>query len=186
MDFPACPYLPPAMDRMDHRVFAVHGDDRGAGFYLTALQYGNFLWQHRYAARSLLCLDRAFGADVPASDPVLRDWPLPYRAMAWLIAATPPGIFIGNPRVHFQHFADRMNEPRREIRRWRAWGCWEIARVVRPDLPGDPRHRVTEPDRAEIAARLDDFCHPGESALWRESLDYAASLSAAAAKLGQS
>jgi hypothetical protein len=169
---------------MDYRVFAVHGETRGPGFYLTALRYGNYLWQRGYAARSLLCLDRAFGADVPATDPVLRDWPLPYRAMAWLIASTPPGVFIGTPRVHFQPFADRMNEPRRDIRRWRAWACWEISRVVRPDLPGDPRHRVTEPSRSEITARLDDYGHPGESQLWRESLDYAASLPAAAAKLG--
>jgi hypothetical protein len=27
---------------------------------------------------------------------------------------------LRNPRVHFQHYAGRMNEPRREQRRWRA------------------------------------------------------------------
>ena len=171
---------------MDYRVFATHGEDRGAGFYLTALQYGNYLWQKGYAARSLLCLDRALGGDIPAGDPVLQDWPLPYRAIAWLIASTPAGVFIGNPRVHFQHFADRMNEPRRDMRRWRAWACWEIARIVRPDLPGDPRHLVTEPSRTEIGDRLDQFCHPGERALWLESLVYAGSLAPTTPQFGQS
>ena len=31
-----------------------------------------------------------------------------------------------NPRVHFQHLADRMNELRREQRRWRMWACWNL------------------------------------------------------------
>ena len=69
-------------------------------------------------------LDRAFGADLAPGEPVLAAWPLPYAAMAWLLQHTPPETFIGNPRVHFQHLADRMNEPRREQRRWRAWACW--------------------------------------------------------------
>lgn len=155
---------------MDWRDFNAHGKSRGADFYLTALTYGNDLWQRGFAARAVLCLDRAFGAELHGDEPVLRLWPLPYRAMAWLLRSTPPGVFIGNPRVHFQHYAGRMNEPRREQRRWRAWGCWQLARALRPELPGDARHAVREPSVDEIAAQLERHGHPGEAELWREVL----------------
>jgi hypothetical protein len=166
---------------MDWRDFSAHGENRGAAFYLTALKYGQHLWRRGFAARSILCLDRAFGADLNGSEPELQAWPLPYRAMAWLLHATPTDVFIGNPRVHFQHFADRMNEPRRDIRRWRAWGCWEISRVVMPALPGDPRHRVEEPSREKIAQQLQQYGLPEEHVLWGAGLSYAEGLAQARA-----
>lgn len=161
---------------MDWRSLSAHRAERGPKLYAVSLEYGNFLWQRGHAARAILCLDRALGADLSATDPILRTWPLPYAAMAWILAATPAGVFIGNPRVHFQHYADRMNEPRREQRRWRAWACWEISRVVLPQLRGDPRHRVVEPTREQIAEQLRRHGHPGEETLWRETLEYAAGL----------
>jgi hypothetical protein len=97
----------------------------------------------------------------------LEEFPLPYAAMVWVMRHTPEGVFLGNPRVHFQHYADRMNEPRREQRQWRAWACWALARAVRPEWPGDPRHHVTEPSLEEIADRLRSHGHPGEPVLWR-------------------
>jgi len=165
---PPCPHLPAFHAGLDWR--ALHRfreDERGEAFYFACLEYGQTLWSRGLAARSLLCLDRALGADLRGGEPVLRDWPLPYAAMAWLIAQTPPEVFIGNPRVHFQHYAGRMNAPRREQRRWRAWACWALARAVRPDLPGDPRHQVEEPSAGTIAARLQEHGLPGEAALWR-------------------
>jgi hypothetical protein len=93
--------------------------------------------------------------------------------MVWFMRHTPHGVFIGNPRVHFQHYADRMNEPRKEQRRWRAWACWSLARMVMPDLPGDPRHCVEEPTIAEIGDRLSRHGIQGEAALWRGVLDRA-------------
>lgn len=159
---------------MDWRSLSAYREERGPKFYLTALEYGNFLWQRGLAARAILCLDRAFGADLSETDLVLNQWPLPYAAMAWILASTPPDVFIGNPRVHFQHYAGRMNEPRREQRRWRAWACWEISRVVLPQLQGDPRHLVQEPTRDQIAASLQAHGHSDEVELWRKSLDYAA------------
>jgi hypothetical protein len=72
--------------------------------------------------------------------------------------------------VHFQHYADRMNEPRREQRRWRAWACWALVRVVRPEFPSDPRHRVVEPTHGEIAAGLRAHGHAGETELWLTTL----------------
>jgi hypothetical protein len=165
---PPCPHLPALRAGLDWR--ALHRfreDERGADFYLACLEYGQVLWSRGLAARALLCLDRALGADLRGGETVLQDWPLPYQAMAWLIAQTPPGVFIGNPRVHFQHYAGRMNAPRREQRRWRAWACWALARAVRPDLPGDPRHQVEEPSVTTIAAQLREHGLPGEAALWR-------------------
>lgn len=158
---------------MDWRHFSAHGEDRGIEFYLTGLKYGQYLWQRGLTARAILCLDRAMGADLRGDEPDLARWQLPYAAMVWFMTHTPRDVFMGNPRVHFQHYADRMNEPRREQRRWRAWACWALARRVLPDFPADPKHRVVEPSLEQIAARLDQHGHPGETALWRESLQRA-------------
>ncbi|MEO6001825.1 MAG: hypothetical protein ABIZ04_04460 [Opitutus sp.] len=171
---PPCPHLPAPRSGLDWRVLHAFRDhERGAEFYLACLEYGHSLWQRGFAARSLLCLDRAMGADLRGDEPVLADWPMPYAAMGWLIGHTPVDVFVGNPRVHFQHFAGRMNEPRREQRRWRAWGCWAIARAVRPDLPGDPRHAVIEPTVEQIFKQLERHGHPNEPAFWRVALERA-------------
>lgn len=164
---PPCPHLPPPRAGLDWRALhAFREQERGAAFYVACLEYGHALWQRGFAARAMLCLDRAFGAELKGDEPALREWPLPYAAMAWFIAQVPRDVFIGNPRVHFQHYAGRMNEPRREQRRWRAWACWALARAVRPDLPGDPKHRVVEPSVGEIERQLRVHGHAGEAELW--------------------
>ena len=169
--FAACPHLPEPPAGLDWRALHLfRRAARGEAFYLACLEYGQTLWQRGYAARAILCLDRAMGAELSGAEPALRTWPLPYAAMAWIIRHTPEGVFLGNPRVHFQHYADRMNEPRRDQRRWRAWACWAIAHAVRPDLPGDPRHAVVEPGIEEIAAQLARHGHPGEAETWRTAL----------------
>jgi hypothetical protein len=176
---PPCPHLPRPRPGLDWRALHAYREtDRGAEFYFACLEYGHALWQKGFAARALLCLDRAFGADLTGAEPVLRDHPLPYAAMAWLIARTPREVFLGNPRVHFQHYADRMNEPRREQRRWRAWACWALARAVRPDLPNDPKHAVVEPTLGQIDAALRAHGHVGEAELWRCEVARAGTLGA--------
>ena len=160
---------------MDAGALTAHGGKRDGVFYLTALTYGQYLWQRRLAARAILCLDRALGADLSGTEPELRDWPLPYAAMGWCLRHVPPELFIGNPRVHFQHLADRMNEPRRDQRRCRAWACWAIARLVRPDWPGDPKHRVVEPTSDHIATALASHGLPGEPELWQAAMKKAGS-----------
>ena len=173
--FPPCPHLPVPRSGLDWRsLHAFREGDRGESFYFACLEYGHSLWQGGFAARALLCLDRAMGAELTGDEAVLREHPLPYAAMAWLIAQTPSGVFLGNPRVHFQHYADRMNEPRRDQRRWRAWACWALARAARPDLPGDPKHRVVEPTLGEIESALRVHGHIGEPERWRTELANAA------------
>ena len=164
---PPCPHLPAPRVGLDWRALHAFRDaDRGGAFYLACLEYGHALWQRGFAARALLCLDRALGADMTGAELELRAHPMPYAAMAWLIDATPTDVFLGNPRVHFQHYADRMNEPRREQRGWRAWACWALTRAVRPELPGDLKHRVVEPTTSAIDAALRSHGLPGEADLW--------------------
>lgn len=168
---PACPHLPPLRAGLNWQVLhRFRNDERGAEFYFSCLEYGQSLWCQGFAARSLLCLDRAFGADLRGTEPILARCPLPYVAMAWLIRHTPPDVFLGNPRVHFQHYADRLKDPRGDQRRWRAWGCWALARVVRPDLAGDPKHVVDEPSLARIEAELRAHGCAGEAGLWQAAM----------------
>ena len=155
---------------MDWRVLSAHGDQRDAGFYLSALEYGHYLWQGGFAARAILCLDRAMGAELAAGEVSAKTWPIPYAAMAWFLTHTPEDVFIGNPRVHFQHYADRLRAPRRDQRRWRAWACWALTRRLHPQLPCDPLHRVTEPSENDISAALSAHGHPNEAACWNEVL----------------
>lgn len=167
---------------------------RGGAFYETALAYAQFLWMRGCAARAVLCLDRAFGADLRGGEGVLRVWPLPYAALGWILrvardvnarrGAGGGRIFMGNPRVHFQHYAGRMNEPRREQRRWRAWACWAIARGVLPELAGDSRHVVAEPSAACICGRLELLGIAGEAGLWAGALAAAKRGARVRARLG--
>ncbi|MBK1878917.1 hypothetical protein [Pelagicoccus mobilis] len=159
--------LPPAKPGMDWRALnRYRKEDRGAAFYLTCLQYAQHLWQQRLPARSILCLDRAWGADLQGDEAVLKEWPLPYAALVDILKAAPDGAFLGNPRVHFQHYADRLGEPRREQRKWRAWACWDLTRATLPQLPGDPRHKVDYPSHPEISEQLALHGHPAEVELW--------------------
>lgn len=163
---PPCPFLPQPPAGLDHSHLGGHKSDRGPAFYLGCLEYGHSLWQRGFAARAVLCLDRAMGADVSGMEPELKTWPIPYAGMAWFLVHTPPDVFIGNPRVHFQHYADRMNEPRRDLRAARAWACWALTRRLRPEWPADPKHRVSEPSLDKIAQALADHGHDGESVHW--------------------
>ena len=95
---------------------------------------------------------------------------MPYAALAWILRHPPQGVFIGNPRVHFQHYADRMNEPRRDQRKWRAWACWALTRAILPGLHGDPKHRVVEPKLETIAENLRRRGIRGEDELWTRVL----------------
>jgi len=137
--FSPCPHLPPPRAALDWRSLHVfrHGN-RNAEFYFACLEYAHLLWARGFPARAVLCLDRALGADLRGDEAILREWPLPYAAMTWVLHHTPPDVFAGNPRVHFQHYAGRMNEPRREQRRWRAWACWRSPAMYCRTSPAIP------------------------------------------------
>jgi hypothetical protein len=168
---PVCPHLPVPRVGLDWRTLHVHREDvRGAEFYHDCLEYAHSLWQRGLAARAILCLDRAFGADLRGDEAILRKWPWPYAAMRWILENAPSDVFLGNPRVHFQHYADRLKFPRREQRRWRAWACWAMTRDIFPDLPGDAKHVVVEPTLAQITAELHRHGAPGEALLWQRVL----------------
>ncbi len=166
---PPCPHLPVPRPGLDWRSLHVfRNEDRGPEFYFACLEYGHALWRRGLAARAILCLDRGFATELRGDEPVLDEWPLPYAAMGWFLRHTPSDVFIGNPRVHFQHYADRMREPRLAQRVWRAWACWALTCVVRPEFPPDPLHLVIEPSRDEITACLHAYGISGESDQWKE------------------
>ena len=173
-----CPHLPIPDGEMDWRRLHAHRTGaRGGAFYLDCLGYAQVLWRKGLPARAILCLDRALGADLKGDEPALDAWPLPYAAVAWMMRHAPGAAFLGNPRIHFQHYAGRMNAPRREQRKWRAWACWALARAVLPGLPGDPRHRVAEPTARLIGRRLAEHGLRGEAAHWKRTLARARSAS---------
>lgn len=144
-------------------------DERRGDFYRTCLQYAQHLWLQRLPARAILCLDRALGADLIGDEPALLDWPLPYAPLVEILKAAPSDAFLGNPRVHFQHYADRLGEPRREQRKWRAWACWDLTQATLPELPSDPRHQVDYPSLTQITEQLAQHGHPGEVELWQSA-----------------
>ncbi|RME68601.1 MAG: hypothetical protein D6781_10590 [Verrucomicrobia bacterium] len=76
--------------------------------------------------------------------------------------------------MHYQHLADRVRGAREHQRRWRAWAAWHVVRLSRPDLDGDPRHEVAEPDVATITDGLSAHGLPGEVAWWQAACQEAA------------
>ena len=164
-----CPYLPSCGRTLSWRDLAAWRDDQGPELYLTCLEYGQQLWLDGLPARALLAVDRALYCDVAPEDEAVIAYPPPYRAIGWMVAQPAEG-FTGNARVHYQHLADRVRGERAEQKRWRAWAAWAIVRKVRPDLPGDPRHVVTEPTHEEIEGGLRAYGVISEIAEWRKAL----------------
>ncbi|MCH2387540.1 MAG: hypothetical protein MK240_04985 [Opitutales bacterium] len=146
-------------------------NNRGSEFYATCLEYAQYLWRQRLPARAILCLDRAWGADLNGGEPILKAWPLPYQALVRILVKAPGECFLGNPPVHFQHYADRLGPPREEQRKWRSWACWALSRKALPDFPGDLKHEVELPSLDTIESQLATHGHPGEAKLWQNALD---------------
>lgn len=164
-----CPYLPSCGRSLSWRDLAECREEGGAELYLLCLEYGQQLWLDGLPARALLAVDRALYCDVAASAEVLQAYPLPYAAIRWLVSQ-PSDAFTGNARVHYQHLADRVRGERAAIKKWRAWAAWALVRQVRPELPSDPKHVVTEPTHAEIVDGLTNYGVAGETARWKAAL----------------
>lgn len=164
-----CPFLPSCGRTLSWRDLAAWRDERGTELYLTCLEYAQQLWLDGLPARALLAVDRALYCDVPTGNEVLTAYPMPYRAIGWMVGQPADG-FTGNARVHYQHLADRVQGERANLKKWRAWAAWAVVRLVRPDLSGDPRHQVVEPTLAEIEAGLNRFGVEGEATQWRRAI----------------
>ncbi|MGI8603792.1 MAG: hypothetical protein ACR2OZ_12460 [Verrucomicrobiales bacterium] len=170
---PPCPFLPVPPRLLSAASLRDVGEERGELFYHRALECAQSLWLQGLPAQSLLLINRALSAELGGGEPLLSAWPLPYRAVAWVMRSRREEQFIGNPRRHYQHLATRMNAPRRELRRWRAWACWHLARMIFPTFPADEKQlleeNVVEPGSEEIASQLHQLGLPGEVDLWRRS-----------------
>jgi len=136
-------------------------------FYRTALQYGHYLWQQGHAGRSILAITRALYSDLSEDAATLEQWPLPYRALQWIINEHDSDHFPGNPRISFQHQATRLRGERQELRRARAWAVWAVIRTSKPSLTSDTCQLFTEPTLDEIETGLKQHGHNDEAALWK-------------------
>lgn len=173
----ACPFLPD-----EGRVFTaadIHalGHDRSGRFFVTALSYAQTLWLHGFPAKALLLVNRALSCHLPdVSFQPSTGSPAPYHAKAWIIHHRPAGKFIGNPRRHYQHLATRMVEPHKELRTWRAWACWYLAKELLPEheFPSDPEQvreeGIVKPTRAVIADQLARWSPSDDLAAWEDAV----------------
>ncbi len=165
-----CPALPTPETVMSWRDLEAAKAIDEPSHYLTCLRYGQQLWMDGLPARALLAVDRGLFCDVPSGHPVLAQHPLPYRVIRWMVTQDIGKTFIGNPRVHYQHLADRVRGERSQRIRWRSWAAWAVVRAARPDWPADPRHAVKEPELTEIQEALRACGVAGETDTWQDAL----------------
>lgn len=162
----SCPYLPPSRERMDFRCLARFEPKAGGAYYLEALRYGQYLWERRLTARSILAITKALHAEVATTEAELADWPLPYKALKWIFREHDDTDFMGNPRISFQHQAERLRGARAEQRRWRCWAVWKLAESALPHLPNATDGIGIYPDIATIYTQLEQHGIPQEAKLW--------------------
>lgn len=165
-----CPHLPEPDAQMTHRCLTELRDANRELFYHTALKYGHSLWSRGHAGRSILAITRALYADVSEDADILKQWPLPYAALRWIIANHNSEHFPGNPRISFQHQATRLRGDRQALRRARAWAVWALIREAKPNLPGDATQGIEEPTLGSIEAGLRAIGHSSEVATWQAAL----------------
>ena len=129
---PACPWLPGVEGIHDHSLTRRHGAEKGEAFYQDALRFAQSHWLSGKPAQAILQLNKAWMSDLAGDDPVLAEFPPPYRALVWILRESAAGGrgFLGNPVRHFQHLASRVSGPRAEVRSWRAWVCFHLAERV--------------------------------------------------------
>ena len=174
---PLCPHLPEVERHYDHTDIEALGGERGPLFYETALHYAHSLWREGFPAKSILLINRALSLPLKASEPILAKWPLPYAALVWIMRNRVEGQFIGNPRRHWQHLATRMVEPNKELRTWRAWACWYLAKTVLPeaDFPSDQKQireeQIVEPTHEQIADHLQRLSPANDLEFWQRTLE---------------
>lgn len=165
-----CPHLPIPNESMSYRCLTELREGDAETLYVEALRYGHYLWLGGHSGRAILSLTRGLYADIKEGSNVLAEWPLPYRALSWIVANHLGDDFPGNPRVSFQHQATRLRGERMELRRARAWAVWALIRAAKPSLPADLTQDFVEPSLDEIEQGLVEYGHSGECELWRAAL----------------
>lgn len=174
---PPCPLLPEENRHYDHTDVEALNHERGPLFYETALHYAQSLWREGFPAKSILLINRALALPLKGDIPILAKWPLPYAALVWIMQNRVEGQFIGNPRRHWQHLATRMVEPNKELRTWRAWACWYLAKTILPEseFPGDDKQirddQIIEPELGQVADHLKRFSPANDLDIWQLALD---------------
>ncbi len=172
-----CPFLPLPSRVFTHDDMHALGKDRSAIFYHTALNYAQSLWLAGFPAKSLLLINRALSCKLP--DVALDGDSKPYHAIAWILLNRPADRFMGNPRRHYQHLATRMVEPHKELRIWRAWSCWYLAKQLLhenefpPDAVQVREELIVKPRRAEIAEHLTRLSPNDDVRAWVSALSWA-------------
>lgn len=165
-----CPYLPEAKPKMSYRCLRTPEVLAQVElFYLTALQYSQHLWQQGHAGRSILALARALYCNIPHDAAILKQWPLPYAALQWIVRWHHCDDFPGNPRLSFQHQASRLRGDREVLRRARAWAAWALVCQARPSLKGDPAEPTPEPSAPQVRELLVQYGHKNEPYLWDQA-----------------
>ncbi len=152
---------------MNWRTLNSRKDKGGIDYYIAAISYAQNLWQRDLPSRAFLALDRALFTELTGEEKELLTWPLPYRAMAWMMRHYQEEHFMGNLRIHFQHLATRVRGYRKDQLKWRAWACWYLTRQYRPGLPGDPNQEIKEPHFETILMGLQEFGLKDEAGAWR-------------------
>ncbi len=166
--FPGCPLLPEVTHPHGHMVTRAHAALKGERYYLATLCYAQSLWREGKPAQAILQLNKGFMADLRGDEAVLAKWPPPYAVLVWFLKNAPEGRFLGNPVRHFQHLATRVSGVRKEIRAWRAWACFHLARRVleEEEFPVDQeqveREGVVFPEWERVVGEIRDAGWMGE------------------------
>jgi hypothetical protein len=138
-------------------------------FYRTALAYGQYLWLKGCSGRAILAITRALYCDLHDDAAVLRVWPLPYKALHWIVVHHPKQDFPGNPRISFQHQATRLRGDRAALRRARAWAVCKLICVAKPELLADTKQEIKQITLDEIEMRLAKYGHSNEVQIWQSA-----------------
>ena len=173
---PPCPLLPPVHEPVTAADISALGKDRGSEFYVTSLRFAQSLWQSELPGQAILQINRSLACLFDSADPILAAHPLPYQALGWILQNCPKSQFMGNPRRHWQHLATRMVEPHKELRTWRAWACWYLAKSILPpdqhppDLKQIRAEGIVEPTFQTIAQNLRQLSSMDDESAWKSAL----------------
>lgn len=145
------PFLPTAPPDLGPRHTRQHRDECDGGYYWACLEFSQSLWLCEKPAQAILQLNKAAMVVTESA---------PLAALTWFLENRRPGLFIGNPVRHFQHLASRMSGVNAEIRGWRAWANFHLAREILPsdEFPEDAEQLEREglriPEIAEVLKNL--------------------------------